>query len=835
MTTTATEERIINGTLISFLKDAAEKYGSRTALLFKPVFRYQQWSYERLWEEAGKVATLLQQKGIEKGDRVLLWGPNCPQWVLAFFGCMRAGIVAVPLDVRSAPDFVRKVAPKTRPKLAFVSRLTPQYHQDLELPEVFFEELDQLTRDLPQPRHEDVGPEDLAEIMFTSGTTGDPKGVMLTHKNLISNLESAAQYIAGRPTDRVVSLLPLSHMFEQVGGLLMPLRAGANITYPTSRQPSVLMRTLQERKVTLLLVVPQALELFMNSIEREVARKGKEGLWRLMLKVAGYIPFSLRRRLFRQVHKRFGGSLELIVSGGAALDPDLGAKWNLLGIHVLQAYGATEASPVISVHKRTDPRYDSAGLPIPGQEVRISEQNEILVKGPNITQGYWEAPEQTAAIFDGDWYKTGDQGLFDSEGYLHIKGRIKDMIVLSSGMNVFPDDIESLLRKHPDVTDAVVVGLPNGSNVEVHAAFTMDQPDTASSVVSWANQQLAEHQRIRGFTIWSEDDFPRTHTLKVKKGVVLEALKSGSTGISSTADTSEQAESNSARGLEHLVSEISRLPLQEMAPEKTLGEDLNLDSLNRVELLSAIEEEIGVYLDESQVGPDTTMGQLEELVQHGSRSGSKMKFSAWGMRLWCRALRGLIQRLLMFPALRLTNRTRVKGLENLADLPLPVLFVANHCLFLDNGLVIRAMPLKLRRRLALAAAAEPMRNPIWAVVNPLVGNGFAFSREDDVRASLENLGKILDNDWSVLIYPEGGLTIGGPMKSFKAGAGLIAVEGGVSVVPIHVHIERMGSPPIITFLRRSHVEIRFGKPMSFAPGTSYNEAAEQMEAAVRAL
>ena len=203
--------------------------------------------------------------------------------------------------------------------------------------------------------------------------------------------------------------------------------------------------------------------------------------------------------------------------------------------------------------------------------------------------------------------------------------------------------------------------------------------------------------------------------------------------------------------------------------------------------------------------------------------------------MWCRALRGLIQRLLMFPALRLTNRTRVKGLDNLADLPLPVLFVANHCLFLDNGLVIKAMPLKLRRRLALAAAAEPMRNPIWAVVNPLVGNGFAFSREDDVRASLENLGKILDNDWSVLIYPEGGLTIGGPMKSFKGGAGLIAVEGGVSVVPIHVHINSMGSPPIITFLRRSDVEIRFGKPMSFAPGTSYNEAAEQMEAAVRAL
>ncbi len=615
----------------------------------------------------------------------------------------------------------------------------------------------------------------------------------------------------------------------------MALRSGANLTYPTSRQPSVLLRTLQERKVTLMLVVPQALELFMNSIEREVARRGRERVWRFMLNIAGHIPFGLRRRLFRQIHKRFGGSLDLIVSGGAALDPDLAAKWNLLGIHVLQAYGATETSPVISVHKRIDPRYDSAGLPIPGQEVRISEQNEILVNGPNVTQGYWEAPEQTAAIFDGDWYKTGDQGLLDSEGYLHIKGRTKEMIVLSSGMNVFPDDIETVLRKHPDVTDAVVVGLPNGPDVEVHAAFVMDQPDAASGVVSWANKQLAEHQRVRGFTIWAEDDFPRTHTLKVKKGVVLEALKNGGTGISSAADGPGVEESNTVRGLGHVVSDIAGLPLQQLAPDKTLGGDLNLDSLKRVELLSAIEEEIGVYLDDSQVSPETTMGQLEVLVQHGSSSGSKMKFPVWGMRSWCRAMRGSIQRLLLFPALRLTNRLRVKGLENLAELPLPVLFVANHCLFLDNGLVIKAMPLRVRRRLALAAAAEHMRNPVWAVVNPLFGNGFPFSRDEDVRASLENLGRVLDNDWSVLIYPEGELTIGGPTKSFKAGAGLIAVEGGVSVVPIQVHINKIGSPPFITFLRRSDIEIRFGKPMSFAPGTSYNEAAEAMEAAVKAL
>jgi long-chain acyl-CoA synthetase len=467
--------------------------------------------------------------------------------------------------------------------------------------------------------------------------------------------------------------------------------------------------------------------------------------------------------------------------------------------------------------------------------VRISEEDEIQVRGPNITQGYWEAPEQTALIFDGDWYKTGDQGLLDSEGYIHIKGRTKDMIVLSSGMNVFPEDLENVLKKHPDVTDAVVLGLPNGSDVEVHAVFVMDEPAIAANVVSWANQRLAEHQRVRGFTIWAEDDFPRTHTLKVKKGVVLDALKSGSAGNPLSAENSGRAESGGVRGLQLLISEIGGLPQQELAPDKALGGDLNLDSLKRVELLSAIEEELGVYLDESQVGADTTMGQLEEIVQHGSRSGSSMNFPAWGMRSWCRALRGTIQRVLLFPVLRATNRLRVTGVENLEAVSKPVLFVSNHCLFLDSGLILKSMPSRVRRRLAIAAAAEPMRNPVWAVFNPLVGNGFPFSREDDVRASLNNLGHILDNGWSVLIYPEGQLSIGGPMKAFKGGAGLIAVEGGVSVVPIHVQVNRFGTPPLITFLRRSDVEVRFGEPISFAPETSYIEAAAAMEEAVTEL
>ena len=442
-------------TIVDFLREAAARHGPRDALLIKPAFRYIRWTYDRLWEDSGRVATLLQRRGLSKGDQAILWGPNSPHWVLAFFGCLRAGVVLIPLDLRSAPDYVSRVISRTEPKLAFTSRFTPKGDVDLGVPEITFEELELAIADLPTPDPVPIHPDDLAEIMFTSGTTGDPKGVMLTHRNLTANIEGISQYIAVDSSSRLLSILPLSHMYEQMGGLFFTLHSGASVTYPTSRQPTVLSRTMRERKITTMLMVPQALELLMNGIEREVIRQGKERLWKKLLKVAERTPFGLRRHLFRTVHKQFGGKLDLIVSGGAPLDRDLGRKWEMLGIKVLQGYGATEASPVISNHTMDERRPDSTGRPLPNVQVRISEQGEILVKGDNITPGYYNAPEETAKAFEDGWYKTGDLGYFDEDGFLHIQGRVKDMIVLSSGQNVFPQDIQTVLVKHPSVKDAV--------------------------------------------------------------------------------------------------------------------------------------------------------------------------------------------------------------------------------------------------------------------------------------------------------------------------------------------------------------------------------------------
>ncbi len=237
-----------------------------------------------------------------------------------------------------------------------------------------------------------------------------------------------------------------------------------------------------------------------------------------------FLPFRARRVLFGQVHRRLGGRLRFIISGGAALDPALGKRWELLGIRIVQGYGATEASPVISSHTLANPRCDSAGLPLRGVDVGIAPDGEIRVRGPNVTNGYWEDPAQTDAVFGDGWYKTGDQGYLDHEGYLHIKGRTRDMISMPNGLNIYPDDIETVLKRHPDVLDVAVVGLPKASRVEVHAVYLGIGEEAAAKTTRWANTQLADYQRIRGVSHWPGEDFPRTHTLKVKKAMVIEAL-----------------------------------------------------------------------------------------------------------------------------------------------------------------------------------------------------------------------------------------------------------------------------------------------------------------------
>ena len=818
-------------TVDHFLEDCARRFADRPALLFKPGFRYRVWSYRRLQDAAGQVAALLRERGIGKGDRVILWGPNAPHWVLSFFGCLRAGAILVPLDMRSTADFVGQVVAKTAPVLAITSR-TVQRDTTLAVPELLFEDLEGLIYDLSPAPSEPLGDADLAEIMFTSGTTGDAKGVLLTHGNLMANLHSVQQVIPGDPSFRMLSLLPLSHMFEQMGSLFAGLGCGASITFVTSRQPAILLKTMQERKINMMLLVPQALDLFMKSIEREVANRGRQHVWEVLMRLARRLPVALRRILFRQVHARFGGHLRIVVSGGAALDQALGEKWHLLGVSVLQGYGATEASPVISCHSLTDARFDSVGPPVPGVDVRISDAGEIQVRGPNITQGYWQAPELTAAAFDGEWYKTGDIGSIDEAGHVHIRGRVKEMIVLANGQNVFPEDIEAVLHRDPDVTDATVVGLAQGQDTQVHAVFLLEEPKRAPAIVAATNRQLAEHQQIRGFTVWPEADFPRTHTLKVKKAVIVDALSAGLPRTTAPAGARAQAAAAEPKErLVRLVTEVSGLAQEQVLPEHTVGGDLNLDSLKRVEMLSIIEQEMGVYIDESLVGSQTTFAELQELLDTQMQAKATLPpFYTWPLSVWFSLLREVLHRVLVFPIFSIRYRARAIGLEHLPD-DGPVLFAANHNAVRGDSMVLaKVTPPAWRRHLSFAAAAEITFNRrLTGIFAALVANAFPLSRENAIRASLEHMGRLMDEGWSVVIFPEGEQRIGKPMLPFQSGTGMLAVESYTPVVPVHLVSEPRRR------LLRSRVAVRFGAPLTFPPGTSYIDATRRIEAVVKAL
>jgi long-chain acyl-CoA synthetase len=816
--------------LVSFLHESSVQFGDKPALYMKPGIRYLSWSYAQMWEEAGKVASFLQSKGIKKGDRVAIWAPNSPQWVFAFFGSMRAGAIPVPVDLRSDEGFVTRIAAKSQPSFGFSSRFAAGSGAAIGVEVALLEDLESLTAGLGEPEPVAMAGDDVAEIMFTSGTTGDPKGVMLTHNNILSNLEAIRHYIPGLPHYRVVSLLPLSHMLEQMGGLYLAFSCGADVTYLTSMQPVNIMKTMKERHVTTMILVPQVLTLFMNGIEAEVARKGKQRMWEIMNNLAPRLPMSLRRKMFAQVHAKMGGALEFFVAGGAALDPEVARKWTNLGIKVIEGYGATETSPVITIHPLANPRYGSAGLPVPGLDVRIADDGEVVVKGPSVFPGYWEAAEQTAAVLEDGWYKTGDIGSFDADGYLHLSGRKKDMIVLATGQNVFPDDIERILNTHPDVAGSAVVGLSGGT--QVHAALVMREDGDADGAVRWTNSQLAEHQRIHGFTIWPGDDLPRTHTLKVKKHKVIKVLESGA---EAAAEVAPERDAKAPVTVDSIVAELAGMPVADVKPEMTLGEGLGLDSLSRVGLLSLLEEQLRAYVDDSAVTAETTVEGLRTLVANAARSPVQFAFPGWGRRMWARGFRGFVQRTIVFPFMSLTYGVDITGKQNLANVKGPVMLASNHHLHLDNGVLLKALPGHIRARLAIAASSHMFKNRIRSLLIPLLGNGFPFAKEGPVRPSLENLGRILDDGWSVLIYPEGELTVGGPMKPFKAGIGLVATQARVPVIPMRLQVTRYGFPAYAPMLRRGRVELRIGEPIVFDTDVTTEEAAVRIERAVAEL
>jgi long-chain acyl-CoA synthetase len=840
-------------TLNDILEVSAAKFGSKDALMIKPGFRTRVWTYRDLADIVPRIARHLADAGIKKGDRVITFGVNRPEYGIAILAALRIGAVIVPLDVNSTAEFAAKIAQRTRASAVLVTAQTLERAATLGLP---LHEMELLpdrarTRD-PLPKA-DIRPDDLAEVMFTSGTTGEPKGTMLTHRNLLSNAIAATRIFPIGPSQRLLSFIPLSHIFEQGPGFLCVLVAGASVVYPTSRQPAVIRRTFKERRVSMILITPAAVRSLFIAIERKAQSDGKGPLLAKLRTIARRLPMPLRRILLISVHRNFGGRFKYIVSGGAALDPALGEAWRDLGVEVLQGYGLSETSPALTFNRLDRNRFGSVGVPVPGIEVKIAEDGEVLAKGPGIFRGYWENDEATRGAFDGEWFRTGDLGKFDDDGYLWLHGRKKDMIALPDGLKVYPEDVENVLAADPRIQElatplrptlAVVVGLERpGDALHVHAVFVEPKdPQAVAAIVRSANERLSGSQQIRGWTVWPNDAFPTTPTQKVKKREVLDTLVS--LGKDEPGIRPAAAETRELSEIEGLIARTANVPADRVVPEAQLSADIGLDSLGRVDLLGVIEEELGVYIDDAALAPSATVKDLEGMVLAARDTKAETGIFGWPLSPLVRSVGLIVQQLLLWPLVRVFYRVTITGTEKLNGLAGPVMFAPNHCLHWDNGIILTSIPLAWRWRLAVAAAADDVfGNKLNGIFSAILANAFPLAREGAIRRSLELLGARLDRKFSVLIYPEGKLTIGGPMQPFKTGTGLIAVEGGTPVVPMKL---RIGNVSILDHRDRAwepsrsngwrgDVEVVFGDPLYFPAGTMPGDATAKIQAAVAAL
>ena len=533
-------------TLLDLLEDSAARYGNRNALGLRlddgTTFH---WSYREVLRRSRLAAWRLRALGLQPGDRVLTWSTSTPALPATYYGAMYARLIYVPLDSRMSTDAISNIIAASGavrlllgsgrdapdPREVGLERFPTTVIESLseEPDETFPSDWDAQLAAWDRP-----APDDTFQLVFTSGTTGNPKGVMLTHGSVMAGVASFHRII--NPMEhRLVSLLPLSHSLEQAVSLFYAMDVGADILYVRSRNPRVIFDSLREHRVTTMLLVPQLLDLFWSAVEREVARQGREVAFNRLRVVARRLPYSARRLMFRSVHAQLGGGLRLFATAGAFLPPALQQAWEDMGVIVLQGYGATETAAGTCTTMDDHP-LGCVGWPPEPVEMRIADDGEIEFSGPSVFKGYWNNPEATAAAFTPDgWYRSGDLGQVDEKGRLHLHGRKKDIIVLPNGFNVYPEDIENALRvagirdsvaieARPGRIEAVVLapathGAPGDprATAAIETAAPADVRASIEAAVRQANAALGPNQRIAGWRLWPEADFPRTHTYKVRR------------------------------------------------------------------------------------------------------------------------------------------------------------------------------------------------------------------------------------------------------------------------------------------------------------------------------
>ena len=820
--------------------DALEARGDAVAFRRRTEFRSFPLSGGEARRRALRIAAVLRGMGVGRGDRVVLRGPNGPDWGLSLLAILRLGAVAVPLDARASLDFTARIAGRTGARAAVLSRIGAP--GPAALPALLMEEIDARTAAErgPDPGPPGVSPEDTAEILFTSGTTGAPKGVVLTHGNVAANAEDLSRLVRIDGGDRLLSLLPLSHMFEQTVGFFLPVERGATVVYLDTLKPTAVVRALREERITLAVVVPRILKGLMQGVERETAG-GLRGAWfRAAWAASGPLPTGPRRAVFAPLHGKFGGRVRFFFCGGAPLEPGVEAFWERLGFPILQGWGLTETSPVLACARPGERRAGSVGKFLSTVEHRLGGGGEILVRGPSVFRGYLDDPERTREAFEDGWFRTGDLGELRG-GFLFLKGRSKDLIKTPGGLNVYPEDVEAALREVDGVRDACVFGMRGERGEEVAAAL-LAWPGRAldpRAATAAANARLEQGRGVARAFVWPGEDFPRTPTLKVRKFQVKEAVEAGSPA-GKGAEGSGPEDPVTA-----LLGKVARRPAAEIRDSHRLGTDLGLDSLDLVDLVSSLEERLNLDLDEGEVAPATTVGALREMVR-ARKPVDPGGLPAWPRSWWAEGLRRCFRHLLLFPLLRVFVRVEVRGLGNLEGVEGPVIFAPNHLSHLDTPAVLWALPPARRRRTGAAAWKEYFepegagiaRRAFFGCLRLLLTLGIPMVPMTQARAyrrSLRGVGTMLDAGWSLVFFPEGERSRSGERLPFRQGIGIVAGAMRARVIPVRLTGFHRLLPRGAFLPRRGTGSVAFGKPLEFPPDADPARIAREVERAVDGL
>jgi long-chain acyl-CoA synthetase len=803
----------------------------------------------KLLELVDRLAVELAALGVGQGDRVVLWVPNAWRTPVYLFALWKLGAIVVPFDREMNPEAGASIIRSVEPRLIIGGYDESPAWAAREAVIAWWEpgaRGGQPTTDRPSPS------ERVAAVFFTSGTTGNPKGCVITHANLISQIEASYERIPLDPSCRLASILPLSHLFELTCGLLYPLDAGAAIHYIPSRRGTDIVRVLADQHITHMMAVPQLLALMGQALDQQLRAALPGAVSTALVRLADWLPLARRRQLFWMVHRRIGGHLRMLAAGGAALAPETQRLWERFGVRVVQGYGTSECSPIVACglpDGSTPP--GSVGPPIQNVEVRLSSEGELLVRGPNVMRGYWRDPVRTAEVLRDGWYATGDLGRIDANGNIWLVGRAKDLIVLPSGLNVWPQDVEDVLRADPAVRDAAVLAVPTASGgASLHAYLLHGRPDgDLSSIVARANGRLARHQRLASASWWPEADFPRTAGLgKVRRHLLPLPQATESVAIDALQAIDDP--------VGQAVAAAARVPA--LSPGQRLG-DVGLDSL--VELALALEEATGKAIADGDLRLEMTLEDVHALVARApaAESSRAARVSAppqWPYT-WGRALRFLSAPFDLLYRLAIT-RTVVIGGEYLAHLPRRIVVAGNHHSFADIALVrfgLRQTPARrLANRLVIAAGAagQGWSSPLarYAV---LAFGLYPLEQTRERDASLRALVRLGEAGNAVLIFPQGTHSrleqehADDPAVRFRPGVAHLAAALDAAVVPFGLagteqvmpaFLEEFKGPVIAgvpVSLRRRPLAIAFGQPLTLEPGEEPHAFARRLQDVCYAL